>query len=194
MWSALVAQSIGISNMLRLRKATSADVPELQALIARSARGLSTSDYRPAQIEGALRGAFGIDSQLLADETYFVVQEENRYVGCGGWSYRSTLFGGDARVGRDASILEKNQPAKIRAFFVDPSSARRGIGSLLLEHCEAQARAHGYSQVELMATLPGVKLYAARGYIGLPMVTFDVGGGEVIEFIPMQKSLDSIAP
>jgi GNAT superfamily N-acetyltransferase len=95
---------------------------------------------------------------------------------------------------RDASVLEKTQPAKIRAFFVDPKHARRGIGSLLLEHCETQARAHGYTQLELMATLPGVKLYAARGYVGMPMVTFDVGGGEVIEFIPMRKTLSSIAP
>jgi GNAT superfamily N-acetyltransferase len=180
--------------MLSLRKATLADVPELQALIARSARGLSIDDYRPAQVEGALRGAFGVDSQLLADETYFVVEDAGRCVGCGGWSYRSTLFGGDARDGRDAAVLEKTQPAKIRAFFVDPENARRGIGSLLLEHCEAQARAHGYRQLELMATLPGVKLYAARGYVGGPRVSFDVGGGELIEFIPMRKSLSSITP
>jgi GNAT superfamily N-acetyltransferase len=180
--------------MLSLRTATLTDVPELRALIARSARALSTNDYRPAQVEGALRGAFGVDSQLLADETYFVVEEAGRCVGCGGWSYRSTLFGGDAHAGRDASVLEKTQPAKIRAFFVDPQHARRGIGTLLLKHCETQARAHGYTQVELMATLPGVKLYAARGYVGLPTVTFDVGGGEVIEFIPMRKTLGSVAP
>lgn len=177
--------------MLSLRKAKLADVPELRALIARSARGLSGDDYRPGQVEGALRGAFGVDTQLLTDETYFVVEEAGRCVGCGGWSYRSTLFGGDARAGRDASVLEKSQPAKIRAFFVDPQNARRGIGTMLLEHCESQALAHGYRQVELMATLPGVKLYAARGYAGSPMVTFDVGGGEVIEFIPMRKSLNA---
>lgn len=176
--------------MLKLRKATPADIPQLQALIARSARGLSKQAYRPSQIEGALRGAFGVDTQLLSDETYFVVEEDSRFVGCGGWSYRSTLFGGDARAGRDASIISSDQPAKIRAFFVDPEMARRGIGTLLLEHCETQARHHGYRRVELMATLPGVKLYAARGYVGGPMVTFDVGGGEAIEFIPMQKSLD----
>jgi GNAT superfamily N-acetyltransferase len=180
--------------MLRLRKATHADIAQLETLIARSARVLSSDDYRPAQIEGALRGAFGVDSQLLADETYFVVEDGGRCVGCGGWSYRSTLFGGDARAGRDASILEKTQPAKIRAFFVDPDNARRGIGTWLLAHCEAQARAHGYTQAELMATLPGVKLYAARGYSAMPLVKFDLGGGEAIEFIPMRKSLASVAP
>ena len=176
-----------------LRKATLDDVPRIEALIARSARGLSTADYRPSQIEGALRGAFGVDTQLLADETYFVAEEDGRLVGCGGWSYRSTLFGSDARTDRDSSTLDpRTQAAKIRAFFIDPDSARRGIGSRLLERCEQEARANGFARVELMATLPGVKLYAARGYIGADMVRFDVGGGESIEFIPMQKTL--IAP
>jgi len=176
-----------------LRKATPADIPQIEALIARSARGLSAEDYRPSQIEGALRGAFGVDTQLLADQTYFVAVEDGRIAGCGGWSFRSTLFGGDARTGRDSSILDpRTQAAKIRAFFVDPADARRGIGTLLLEHCENEARARGFSRVELMATLPGVKLYAARGYVGAPMVRFDVGHGESIEFIPMHKVL--IAP
>jgi N-acetylglutamate synthase-like GNAT family acetyltransferase len=176
-----------------LRKATVADIPALNALIARSARGLSTADYSARQIEGALRGAFGVDSQLLTDETYFVVEDAGQIVGCGGWSFRSTLFGGDARAGRNSSILDPDtQAAKIRAFFVDPAHARHGIGSLLLDHCENQARAHGYSQVELMATLPGAKLYTARGYAAAPLVHFDVGSGERIEFIPMRKRL--IAP
>jgi GNAT superfamily N-acetyltransferase len=176
--------------MHTLRKATHADVIALNALIARSARALSTEDYRPPQIEGALRGAFGVDTQLLIDETYFVVEDGGQIVGCGGWSFRSTLFGGDARTGRDASTLDPvTQAAKIRAFFVEPSHARHGIGSLLLEHCEQQARAHGFARVELMATLPGVKLYAARGYVGSPQVEFDVGSGESIGFIPMQKAL-----
>lgn len=175
---------------LTLRKAVLADVPQLEALISRSARILSRDDYRPEQIEGALRGAFGVDSQLLRDETYFVVEDAGRCVGCGGWSYRSTLFGGDARAGRDASVLDpKTQAAKIRAFFVDPDHARRGIGTLLLDHCEGEARLRGFSAVELMATLPGAKLYSARGYAAMPMMHFDLGRGESIEFIPMRKTL-----
>jgi GNAT superfamily N-acetyltransferase len=175
---------------LSLRHALPADIPALQALIARSARGLSTADYRPSQVEGALRGAFGVDSQLVADRTYFVAEEDGNLVGCGGWSFRSTLFGGDARAGRDASTLDPaTEAAKIRAFFVDPAQARRGIGSLLLDRCEQEARARGFRQVELMATLPGVKLYAARGYAGSAKVHYDVGLGEQIEFIPMRKSL-----
>jgi N-acetylglutamate synthase-like GNAT family acetyltransferase len=173
-----------------LRKATLDDVPALQALIARSVRGLSTAEYRPAQVEGALRGAFGLDTQLLSDQTYFVAEENSAIVGCGGWSFRSTLFGSDARGGRDASLLDpKIQAAKIRAFFVDPAQARRGIGTQLLERCEREARAHGFSAVELMATLPGVKLYAARGYVGSDMVRYEMDAGEHIEFIPMHKAL-----
>jgi GNAT superfamily N-acetyltransferase len=175
---------------LALRPATLADVPALKEMIARSARGLSVQEYRPSQIEGALRGAFGVDTQLLADGTYFVVEQGAKLVGCGGWSYRATLFGSDSRSDRDSTTLNpQTQAAKIRAFFVDPDNARRGIGSLLLDHCEQQAREHGFSQVELMATLPGVKLYAARGYAALAMVKFDVGDGETIEFIPMRKQL-----
>ena len=175
---------------ITLRQATLDDVPALESLIARSARGLSTADYRPAQVEGALRGAFGVDTQLVNDRTYFVAEENGAIVGCGGWSFRSTLFGSDARGGRDSSLLDpKSQAAKIRAFFVDPSWARRGIGTLLLERCEDEARARGFSEVELMATLPGVKLYAVRGYVGAEMVRYEVGEGESIEFIPMRKSL-----
>ena len=175
---------------ITVRKATLDDVPALQSLIARSARGLSTAEYRPAQVEGALRGAFGVDTQLVNDQTYFIAEDNGAMVGCGGWSFRSTLFGSDARGGRDSSLLDpKNQAAKIRAFFVDPSWARRGIGSLLLERCEQEAHSRGFSEVELMATLPGVKLYAARGYVGSDMVRYEVGEGESIEFIPMRKTL-----
>jgi GNAT superfamily N-acetyltransferase len=168
-------------------------VPQIEALIARSARVLGAPYYRPSQIEGALRGAFGVDTQLLADRTYFVAERDGRMAGCGGWSFRSTLFGGDARAERDSSTLDpRTQAAKIRAFFVDPAFARRGIGSLLLERCEGEARVRGFSRVELMATLTGVELYAARGYVAGAMVRFDVGPGESIEFIPMQKEL--VAP
>jgi GNAT superfamily N-acetyltransferase len=175
---------------ISLRKALPADIPTLAALIARSARGLSTEEYRSTQIEGALQGAFGVDSQLVRDETYFVAEADGSIVGCGGWSYRSTLFGGDARAGRDASPLDPStQPAKIRAFFVEPSHARRGIGTLLLERCEQEARSRGFRHVELMATLPGAKLYSARGYVGAAIVHFAVGSAEHIEFIPMRKAL-----
>lgn len=173
-----------------LRIAVSADIPAIEQLIARSARGLSLEDYRPAQVEGALRGAFGVDTQLLSDETYFIAEQDGVLAGCGGWSYRATLFGGDARSGRDAKRLDPTrESARIRAFFVDPEHARSGIGTLLLARCEQEARAQGFTRAELMATLPGVKFYSQRGYRGAEQVRYEVGGGEFIEFVPMHKDL-----
>jgi GNAT superfamily N-acetyltransferase len=172
-----------------LRKATHADRPALQVLIARSARELGARDYRPEQIEGALRGAFGVDTQLIDDGTYFVVETQGKLVGCGGWSRRRTLFGGDAHSDRNAQELDPaTDPAKIRAFFVDPDYARRGIGRALLERCESEARARGFRRFELMGTLPGVRLYEALGYVGSERVHYPVAPGVTIEFVPMHKA------
>jgi GNAT superfamily N-acetyltransferase len=176
--------------MLTVRTATLADRDVLPDLIARSARQLSAADYRPEQVEGALQGAFGVDSQLIHDATYFVVEEDGVIVGCGGWSYRKTLFGGDKRPERDAAELDpRTEAAKIRAFFVDPAHARRGIGTLLLEKCESEARLRGFLRVELMSTLPGIRLYSARGYSGARQVRYEVSPGVAIEFLPMSKSI-----
>lgn len=172
----------------QLRKATTQDQPAIEDLIARSARELGAPDYTPQQIEGALRGAFGVDSQLIRDGTYFVVEAGGRIVGCGGWSRRRTLFGGDARSQRDAAELDpRTDAAKIRAFFVDPAHARRGIGRTILEHCEAEARARGFSRFELMATLPGVRLYQTYGYVAGDSVLYPLESGLAIEFVPMHK-------
>jgi len=176
--------------MLAVRNATLDEREVLQDLIARSARELSAADYRPEQVEGALRGAFGVDSQLIIDGTYFVVEDDGVIVGCGGWSFRKTLFGGDKRAERDAAVLDpRTDPAKIRAFFVDPAHARRGVGTMLLEKCESEARLRGFSRVELMSTLPGIRLYSARGYSGVQQVTHEVSPGVVIEFLPMSKAI-----
>ncbi|MGH8176497.1 MAG: GNAT family N-acetyltransferase [Steroidobacter sp.] len=174
--------------MHSIRTATLADKAELERLIARSARGLSMDDYTPEQVEGALLGAFGVDTQLIADATYFLVESAGKVVGCGGWSRRRTLFGGDARAGRDAGELDPQiDAAKIRAFFVDPAYARRGIGRMILEHCENEARAQGFRRFELMATLPGVRLYRECGYVGEARVHYEVQPGVTIEFVPMVK-------
>jgi GNAT superfamily N-acetyltransferase len=176
--------------MLNLRMATLEDREALRVLINRSARELSKGDYRVEQVEGALQGAFGVDSQLIVDGTYFVVEAGTAVVGCGGWSYRRTLFGGDKRAERDSGVLEpRTDPAKIRAFFVDPAYARRGIGTMLLHKCESEARQRGFSRIELMSTLPGVRLYSARGYSGVERVHYDVAPGVAIEFVPMSKPI-----
>jgi GNAT superfamily N-acetyltransferase len=176
----------------QLRAATRADQDALRILIARSARGLGAQDYSPEQIEGALQGAFGVDTQLIDDGTYFVVEFEGRAVGCGGWSRRRTLFGGDAHRERDAAELDPRvDAAKIRAFFVDPDHARRGIGRALLERCESEARTHGFRRLELMGTLPGVRLYEALGYKPGSLLHYPVASGVTIEFIPMSKELET---
>src|ERR1700742_1281835 len=176
--------------MLILRRATLEDRENIRGLIGRSARELSVQDYRPEQVEGALQGAFGVDSQLIRDGTYFIVEDGGILVGCGGWSFRRTLFGGDRHIKRDAGELDPlTDAARIRAFFVDPEHARRGIGTLLLEKCESEARLRGFSRVELMSTLPDVRLYSARGYSGVQQVQYEVAPGVVIEFLPMSKDL-----
>jgi GNAT superfamily N-acetyltransferase len=171
-----------------LRRARPADVPALQALIATSARALSQQDYTEQQIEGALRGAFGVDTQLIRDGSYFVIEAADRLAGCGGWSRRRTLFGSDSRADRDATELDPAvDAAKIRAFFIHPDFARRRLGTWLLERCEADAVSHGFARLELMATLPGVRLYAARGYQGASPVDWPLGDGLSIRFLPMSK-------
>jgi GNAT superfamily N-acetyltransferase len=173
-----------------LRVATPADEPTLRALIARSIRALGAADYSPEQIEAALRGAFGVDTQLIRDGTYFVVAlPAGEIVACGGWSRRRTLFGSDARTERDESWLDpRADAAKIRAFFVDPAHARRGLGRRILERSEAEARRAGFSRLELMATLPGVRLYERCGYVAGARIAHPLPGGMDIVFVPMSKA------
>ena len=177
----------------RLRKANEADIPAIAALIAHSIRQLGTEDYTPAQIEGALMGAFGVDTSLIRDQTYFVVVTDNgALVACGGWSKRRTLFGGDARAERDEGWLDPQvDAAKIRAFFVDPAHVRRGLGRLILEHSEAEAVRSGFSRLEMMATLPGKRLYERCGYTAREPVSYALPGGEQITFVPMWKALSA---
>jgi len=142
----------------------------------------------PERVDGALRGAFGVDTQLIRDGTYFVIESAGRIAGCGGWSRRRTLFGSDQRADRDATELDPaKDAAKIRAFFIHPDFARRGLGTALLARCEREAVAHGFRRFELMATLPGVRLYQARGYVPQPQIRWPVGDGVEIEFVPMSK-------
>jgi GNAT superfamily N-acetyltransferase len=173
-----------------IRKATLEDRDAIRQVIAASARGLSQEDYSEQQIEAALQGIFGVDSQLITDATYFVAESSGAVVGCGGWSKRRTLAGGDAYVSRDSSELDpESEPARIRAFFVHPQFARRGIARAILTACENEARAAGFHALELLSTLPGLPLYRACGYEGTERVEYDASGGLKLEFVPMRKSL-----
>jgi N-acetylglutamate synthase-like GNAT family acetyltransferase len=151
--------------MIHLRTAQAHDVPALQSLIVRSARELSVLYYTPEQTEAAIRYVFGVDSQLIADRTYFVIESEGEVVAGGGWSKRRTLFGGDqAKAGPDPLLDPAAEPARIRAFFVDPRMARRGLGRRLMTECVRAARAAGFKALELVSTLPGEPLYLASGF------------------------------
>jgi GNAT superfamily N-acetyltransferase len=165
---------------MRLRPAVPADVPALEELIARSARALSEGFYTPEQAEAAIRHVFGVDSQLVEDGTYFVVDLEGRLLACGGWSARRTLYGGDrAKRGPDPPLDAATEPARIRAFFVDPAVARRGIGRRLLRACVEAAGSAGFRALELVATLPGVPFYAACGFRTLDRRVLDLHGVEI---------------
>jgi GNAT superfamily N-acetyltransferase len=175
---------------LTLRQAVPADIPALCVLIDASVRGLQAADYTPAQIEGALQTVYGVDSQLIADGTYFVVEADSVIVGCGGWSKRKTLFGGDRWTGREDLLLNSEQDAaKIRAFFVHPDWVRRGIGSMILEGCEKAASAAGFTRFEMGATLTGVPLYRARGYVALENLTAPLRNGESLVVVRMEKRM-----
>jgi len=154
---------------------------------------LSAEDYDAMQIELSIRTVFGVDTELIADETYFVAEAETgEMAGCGGWSRRKTLYGASRYAkSRDPNLLNpERDAAKIRAFFIHPAFARRGIGTLILEACEAEAKAHGFKSAEMMATLPGVRLYAVRGYEGNERVKVPVGENIDIICVKMRKSLE----
>jgi GNAT superfamily N-acetyltransferase len=174
-----------------IRKASLDDREAIEHLIVESARKLSQEDYSDEQIEAAIKAVFGVDTKLIEDGTYFVADDSGQFIGCGGWSKRKTLFGGDQFADRDSSELDPQiDPAKIRAFFVHPKFARKGIGRAILSRCEAEASACGFRSLELMSTLPGIKLYRSCGYEGTERFELPVGEGVVIQLLVMRKELE----
>lgn len=199
-----------------IRKAAPQVIPRLGELIEASVRGLQATDYTPAQIQGALDSAYGVDTQLIADGTYFAVEHvgvreavREEYdpdapsprvtshespvtapIACGGWSKRKTLYGGDQYAAREDSLLDPaRDAAKIRAFFVHPQWARRGIGTLILEACENAARAAGFTRLEMGATLSGVAFYRAKGYAALENLQVPLSNGEMLPIVRMAKEI-----
>jgi N-acetylglutamate synthase-like GNAT family acetyltransferase len=222
-----------------VRAARAEEIPQLQELIAESVRKLQAEDYTEEQRENALKTVFGVDSQLVADGTYLVVEARSVYdekdwqseelreklreklrqkmseeivasavalgfgvevdfrelqsvvVACGGWSKRKTLFGGDKWHGREDSLLDpKVDAAKIRAFFIHPAWARRGIGTLLLDACEQAASEAGFTRFEMGATLTGAKLFGARGYKAIKKIEVSIGDGLTLPVIQMEKNAE----
>ena len=174
----------------RIEVAALADAELLEDLIERSARALCVPDYTPEQIESALGSVWGLDTQLIEDQTYFVARAGASVVACGGWSWRETLFGADTYADRSPRELQPGRDAaRIRAFFVCPQWVRRGLGRRILLRCEHEASRRGFSSAQLMATLPGVRLYRECGYTPLPQQSFLLPGGGSIDFVPMVKQL-----
>lgn len=170
------------------RLATLADLDALRVLMD-AAIGQLQKPFLDAEQIASSRLIMGLDSQLVSDGSYFVVEADGVAVGCGGWSRRATLYGGDHTPGRDAALLDPaTEPAKVRAMYTHPAYARRGVGRLILALCEGAARAHGFAEVELMATLSGEPLYLACGYRGVERIS-DTRGGVAVPLVRMRKSL-----
>ncbi|HET9366149.1 MAG TPA: GNAT family N-acetyltransferase [Candidatus Angelobacter sp.] len=190
---------------IQVRVALAADIPALRELIQLSVRTLQAQDYSSEQMEAALRSVFGVDSQLIADGTYLVAEaalsrdssammesQARRadfvLAGCGGWSKRKTLYGGDRWRERQDNLLDpRHDAAKIRAFFIHPDWARRGIGTRILDACESAAMAAGFTRFEMGATLTGAKLFGERGYVPLQKIDLELENGITLPIIHMEK-------
>lgn len=170
------------------RLAVRADLPHLAELMNAAIGELQKPFLTAAQIASS-RAIMGLDTQLIDDGTYFVVTQGGVLAGCGGWSRRATLYGGDRSPGRDAALLDPaKEPARVRAMYTHPDFTRRGVGRLILRLCEAAARNEGFGNLELMATMAGEPLYRACGYQPVEKLNDDRGGASV-PLLRMRKGL-----
>ena len=187
---------MNVENSFLIRPATPEDVTVLRPLIEQSVRVLQREDYSTEQLEAALGTAYGVDTQLIADGTYYVVEtasttSEKVLVACGGWSMRKTLYGSDHGPFRDDSLLDPaRDAAKIRAFFVHPAWTRRGLATLILKTCEEAAYARGFRRFEMGATLTGVPMYAARGYEAKERLEVPLPNGLTLSVVRMGKTVE----
>jgi len=170
------------------RIAVEDDIPSLSLVMDAAIAELQRAFLDPAQIASS-RMIMGLDRQLVADRTYFVIEEGGAVAGCGGWSRRATLYGGDHTPGRDAAMLNPaTEAARVRAMYTHPAFARRGVGRLILRLCEDAARAEGFTRLELMATLSGRALYSQCGYTDIEAIE-DSRGGAAVPLVRMGKTI-----
>lgn len=173
-----------------LRLAQLDDVPQLRTLIDLSVRTLQAGDYSSQQIEGSLGTVFGVDQQLIRDQTYFVIEAGGHIAACGGWSKRKTLFGSDHVAGKDDALLDPlKEGARIRAFFVHPDHARQGLGTQILQACEQAAFDAGFRSLELGATLTGEPLYRRHGFEAMRRIDVPLPNGTTLPIIQMTKTM-----
>jgi GNAT superfamily N-acetyltransferase len=162
---------------------------EMRALMNLSIGELLKPFLPPEGVTGSFE-VMGLDTQLIADGTYFAINDGDRIAGCGGWSRRATLFGGDHTAGRDAALLDpKADAARVRAMYTHPDYARRGIGRVILAACESAAKAESFTKVELAATMAGEPLYRACGYVAIEPITRQTSNGAVVPLLRMGKAL-----
>ena len=179
---------------LAIRLAQPSDVPRIRELIDASVRGLSTAHYTPSQITSALRHVFGVDTQLIADATYYVIDAGDDIAASGGWSRRKTLYGGDQfKADADPLLDPAVDAARIRAFFVHPSWTRRGLARLIFDTCLVAARREGFTAFELGATLPGVPLYEALGFTAAEPQSAKMPDGEELPLIRMVRPIEPLS-
>jgi GNAT superfamily N-acetyltransferase len=177
------------SGALTHRAATLEDLDRLRIVMDAAIEQLQQGYLTPEQIESS-RVIMGIDTQLVEDGTYFVVLDGDTVAGCGGWSRRATLYGGDHTPGRDPELLDPaSDPARVRAMYTNPAYARRGVGRLILQLCEEAAAAEGFKRLELMGTMSGESLYAAYGFVPVERLSDDRGGAPV-PLVRMAKQVD----
>jgi GNAT superfamily N-acetyltransferase len=179
-----------MAMQLTHRLATEHDLAALDALMARAIAELQHGLLSPAQI-AVSHQTMGLDRQLVTDRTYFIALADGQIAGCGGWSWRATLFGGDASlIARQPRALDPTtEAAKVRAMYTDPAFARRGVGAFVLDLCEAAARQAGFARLELMATLSGARLYRKAGYEVAQELESPAVDGITVPLLRMEKTL-----
>ncbi len=181
---------VAATQKWHLRLACATDVPSLEALIPLSVRSLQAPHYSQAQMDAALGPVFGVDRQLIRDGTYIVAESYGEIVGCGGWSRRSSLYGGDSsRTNEDPLLDPQHDAARVRAFFVHPAWARQGIGRSIMSACEQAIIEAGFQRVDIVATLAGEPLYAAFGYTVVERYEIPMRDGLSLPVVRMTRRL-----
>lgn len=176
--------------MFKLRLALEADKPALNELIALSGVELSRGFYTDEQAAAITREVYGVDSSLISDGTFYAVESGHVIVACGGWGKRAVDCGGDhAKTGTDRLLDAALEPARIRAFFVHPAMARKGLGAMLLDHCTSEARRAGFRALELVSTMPGEPLYLRYGFNPLRRIDMPLSGGVTVALTRMRKDI-----